>query len=469
MTSLLTTPPTRSAGRPVQIRLWERDLPAYVICFVSEVFWNMFSGNSKLLGFPIGPDRLLFGLGIMLLVLDPVEWKIQRLRLRPVHVSGIALALLAAMSGLAYGTLKTSFGFYAWLDRLTIPLLMFILAPVIFRNPDRRDLLLRVLVIIGLYLGVTAIFEVVGPHALVFPKFIMDPNVGIQFGRARGPFTESEADGLAMCQCGFAAAFAVTRLPGKWKPLSVLTVGLCAVGILLTLTRSVWIGSALGIAAVCLLTPALRKLLIPLAISFGVFIVVVLAVLPSVRSDASARAGTTRSLWDRQNTNDAAVRIVEQHPLTGVGWVRFLSVSEDYVRQARTYPITNINIEVHNVTLGRAAELGLPGAGLWVFAVLAGPCLVFIRRRPPGDLAGWAVVSMGGTCCWLVAINLSPVPYPLPNLLVWLMAGIALMPYLASPRARRVVDNTTQADDEAGQADNDNKGRRAISGDASTA
>ena len=422
----IRTPPTSS------LKLWNQDLPVYVLCFVGQVFWNMFAGNSKLLGFPIGPDRLLFGLGVVLMLLDPVALRQQKLRLRPVHVAGVAVAFIAAGSAFANGTFDKT-GFYAWLDRLTIPLLMFVLAPIVFRTAVRRDLLLRVLVVIGLYLGLTAIFEVIGPHALVYPRFIMDPNVGIQFGRARGPFTESEADGLAMVQCAFAAAFAATRLPGRWKQVSVLTVGACSIGVLLTLTRSVWIGSALGVAVVCLLTPALRKFLLPLAICFGLVIGVVLAVAPTVRSDASSQAGATRSVWDRENTDTAALRIIERHPLTGVGWVRFVDVSEQWVRQAHGYPITNINIEVHNVALGRAAELGLPAAALWVFSVLAGPCLVFFRRRPPGDLAGWAIVSMGGTCCWLVAINLSPVPYPLPNLLVWLMSGIALIPFLTRP------------------------------------
>jgi O-antigen ligase len=217
--------------------------------------------------------------------------------------------------------------------------------------------------------------------------------------------------------------------------LSVFTVGVCAIGVLLTLTRSVWVGSALGVAVVCLLTPALRKYLLPLAVGFAIVIGVVLSVVPSVRNDASERAGTTRSVWDRQNTDAAALRIIERHPLDGVGWTRFEQVSEDWVRQAHGYPITNIDIAVHNVALGRATELGLPAAALWVFSALAGPCLVFIRRRPPGDLAGWAIVSMGGTCCWLVAINLSPVPYPLPNLLVWLMSSIALIPYLTVARS----------------------------------
>ena len=141
----------------------------------------MFAGNSKLLGFPIGPDRLLFGLGVVLLLLDPVALRQQQLRLRPVHLAGFAVVLIAAGSAMSHGTFGKD-GFYAWLDRLTVPLLMFVLAPIVFRTPERRDLLLRVLVVIGCYLGLTAIFEVVGPHALVFPRFILDPNVGSNSG-----------------------------------------------------------------------------------------------------------------------------------------------------------------------------------------------------------------------------------------------------------------------------------------------
>jgi putative inorganic carbon (hco3(-)) transporter len=421
----------------------DRDLPAYTICFVIGIACNMLSGNSKLLGFPIGPDRIFFGLGLLLLVLDPVARRPLKLRLRPVHLAAIGLLILAAFSGFEHGTITTSLGFYAWLDRLAVPFLMFVIAPIVFRTPQRRDLLVKTLVLMGFYLGATAFFEMVGPHALVFPRYIMDPNVGIQFGRARGPVTESEADGLAMCQCGFAAAYAIIRLRGKWRYLAIMTVGLCSLGVLLTLTRSVWIGSALGVVVVCLLTPELRKFLIPLAAAIGIGVVVALVAQPAVRSDAAARAGTQLSVWDRQNTDAAAIRIVEEHPLTGVGWLRFVDVSQNYVRQARGYPITNIGIEVHNVTLGRAAELGLPGAGLWIFAVIFGPCMVFFRRRPGGDLNGWAIVSMGGTCCWLVAINLSPVPYPLPNLLIWLLAGLALSPY--TTRARRPSTTPTQA------------------------
>jgi O-antigen ligase len=289
--------------------------------------------------------------------------------------------------------------------------------------------------VIGLYLGATAFFEMIGPKALVYPRYILDPNVGIQFGRARGPFVASEADGLVMCQCGFAAAFAATRLPGWWKPVSRVTAGLCALGVLLTLTRSIWVGAALGVVLACVLTKGLRKYLVPLLAVGVVAVAVAFAVVPGLQTKAFARAASQRSLYDRQNTNAAALRAIERHPMTGVGWLRFIDVSQSYVRQDPKYPITNIHIEVHNVVLSRTVELGIPGGALWVLSVLAGPCLVLFRRAPPGDLAGWRIASIGGTGCWLVTIMFSPVPYPLPNLLVWLMSGLALIPYLSTPSA----------------------------------
>ncbi|HEX8508772.1 MAG TPA: hypothetical protein VF635_04655, partial [Propionibacteriaceae bacterium] len=150
---------------------------------------------------------------------------------------------------------------------------------------------------------------------------------------------------------------------------------------------------------------------------------------------------------DRQNTNAAALRVIEQHPLEGLGWVQFLQEGSDYVRQSPDYPITNVGIEVHNVALGRAAELGIPGGVLWVSTVLAGPVLMVMRRRSAAETQrrdddghGWRLVLVGVLVSWGIAAMLSPLPYPLPNLLVWLVAGVASGSYLVErSEAERVV------------------------------
>ena len=61
---------------------------------------------------------------------------------------------------------------------------MFAVAPIAFSRSEDRLLLMRTLALLGIYLGVTAFLEVIGPQSLVWPRYIMDPSVGAQFGRA---------------------------------------------------------------------------------------------------------------------------------------------------------------------------------------------------------------------------------------------------------------------------------------------
>ena len=62
----------------------------------------------------------------------------------------------------------------------------------------------------GLYLGITAFFEIVGPHALVFPHFILDIGWGTE--RAQGPFLEPTVNGVALFVCAVSSAIAL----GAW-------------------------------------------------------------------------------------------------------------------------------------------------------------------------------------------------------------------------------------------------------------
>lgn len=407
--------------------------PAYVVAFLAMILADTISGNSALLGFPLPPQRLLVVVGLILLALDRRVWSRLRLVLRPVHVAAAAFVGWALWSAAGVGTLTTSIGLYALLDRILVPVVLFVLAPVIFATERDRDLLLKTLTLLGLYLGITAVLEMFGPHALVFPRYIVDPNVGIQFGRARGPFVESEDDGLVMSACAFAAGVLVWRTAGRWRTVGVLTTIACAVGILLTLTRSNWIGAGLAAVITFAAVPHLRRYLPVAVVATTAAVAAMLAFIPPLAAKVSGRLDTQRSLDDRYNTNNAALRAIDAHPLTGIGWERFIAIGTDYVRQGSTYPITNVGIEVHNVFLGRAAELGIPATIVFVLMILLGPVRA-IARRAPGDLAGWRVLSVAVVVTWLVCSLSSPLPYSTANLLFWLLPGVTLAPYLAVPK-----------------------------------
>ena len=91
------------------------------------------------------------------------------------------------------------------------------------------------------YLGLTAFFEIVGPHQLVFPHFILNTGWGTE--RAQGPFIEPSVNGLALYMCAVSSVMALGDLEGQ-KPIGAgTTLFLCVLGLLFTLTRSAWVAA----------------------------------------------------------------------------------------------------------------------------------------------------------------------------------------------------------------------------------
>jgi putative inorganic carbon (hco3(-)) transporter len=401
--------------------------PAYLLLLLAGIALEVFSGNSQYLGFPIGPDRLCLAAALLLLALDPVALPEARLRARPLHLAMLLLLAWATLSAVAAGSLVSRAGLYGLLDRLgALPFLLFALAPALFGTTRRRNLLLAVLVGLGLYLGVTAVLEGTGANALVFPRYITDPALGLHYGRARGPFLEAVANGLVLALCGVAAGMGLALWRSRWSRAAAGTcLALCGVGVLLSLTRAVWLGAVCATVAVLVAVPRLRRWLVP-ALALGlVAVVALLLVVPGLSDKANARTADSRSEDDRRNANATAFRVIAEHPLTGVGWEAFAGAERDYLRQADTYPVTNTGIAVHNVPLSHAAELGLPAGLLWVAVLLVAVGRPLLRRSPSHEGQVWRAGLLAVAVIFLVVADLGPLGYALPNLLLWLFAGIA--------------------------------------------
>ena len=392
----------------------------------------VFSGQAALLGAPIPPDRVLVALGLGLVILGaPIvarrgsEGLAARAEgIEAVHIL-LGLTLLWAVgSALFAGSLLEPDGFFALFDSLgLIPFALFLVAPLVFRSERERRVLSAVLLVTGAYLGLTALFEAVGADALVFPKYILDPAVGIHAERARGPFVEAVANGLALYACAVAALVSLS----VWRStaLRVLAVGvaiLCGLGIIFTLTRAIWLASVVASLVALAADRRLRRFLVPSVAVAGVLVLVAVLLVSTLSQQAEQRAGDQLPLWDRLNTNAAAERMIAERPLFGFGWDRYSGANVDYLRQGEDYPLTGVGLDVHNVFLARAVELGLLGAALWLAAFLVAIGSPIVRGPPV--FTPWRLGLLAIAVHWVIVANFGPLSYAFPTFLLWLWAGV---------------------------------------------
>jgi putative inorganic carbon (hco3(-)) transporter len=391
----------------------------------------VFSGNWVQLGIPVAPDRALLlagALGIAWRAVGDPDW---RPRIRPVHWVLLAAALYAVGSAMFAGTLGQHDPLFALLDRFgLISFLLFLAAPVAFRTDRQRAHLLVGLVVVGAYLGITALLEEVDLNQLIVPDYITDPTVGIHFDRARGPFVEAAANGLALYGCAVAAVIAAARWRGRARQAAVAVGVLCLAGIIFTVTRQAWVGAAVGSLIGLGATPRLRTYALPL-IAGGVLLVLgSFAAIPGLQDRASGRASDQKPVWDRLNSDRAGVAMVAASPIVGFGWGKFLEDSGPYYKQAETYPLTTV-LTLHSVFLSNAVELGLAGAVLWAAGLLMAVGGAVFRRAPP-ELEPWRLGLIAYAACWLVVSNFTPLGYSFSNYLLWTWAG--LIAVAAAPR-----------------------------------
>jgi O-antigen ligase len=176
----------------------------------------------------------------------------------------------------------------------------------------------------------------------------------------------------------------------------------------------------------------LRRYVLPTLLVGAVAVVLLLFLVPGLESKASNRLDDQLPIWDRYNTNAAAIRMAEARPIFGFGWQTFQTKGPDYMRLAANYPLTGAGNEVHNVFLSHAAELGIAGSLLWTAAFLAGVGGAIVRRGPP-ELVPWRVGLLAVAVMFVVVANLGPLSYPFPNLLIWTWAGVAGSAYFLQP------------------------------------
>ena len=169
---------------------------------------------------------------------------------QPLHLAGpvtwplLGLLVLALCGVLAqpYDTATWSMFAARWL----VPFFLYQLAMYVFDNPESlRHFELFTLFVLA-YLSLIAVFFMVGMKDLILPRYILDEGLAIHADRARGPFLQAVANGLALNLLGLLAldSFRRKRLRGV---AGVFLLAALPLAIVATKTRAVWAAFAASI------------------------------------------------------------------------------------------------------------------------------------------------------------------------------------------------------------------------------
>ena len=396
------------------------------VTITAGIVVGIFNSHFHDMGIPFAADRLLLVAGVASVIAREVDaggfW---RLRGDPVHWLMALAAVYALTSALVAGTWDDSVARYALVDRYgLIPFAMFFVAPFAFRDARDRQILLVTLVVLGAYLGLLALIETVGPRSLIWPRYIDDRSIGIHYDRARGPFVEAAANGLVLFMCAVASVMATQLWRDRTaRAIAGVVAGLCALGILFSLTRAPWIGAVGGTLLALLAARETRRYVLPLVGVGVVLIAGAFLTVPGLQDRATSRTNDKLPVYDRQNSNDAALRMVDAKPLVGFGWGRYAYDSVPYYRLSPDIPLRGVR-EVHNIFLSNAVELGLLGALLWIAALAAAFGGAVLKRGPP-ELRLWKIALVALLFCWLMVAITNPLAFVMPTVLLWVWAGIA--------------------------------------------
>ena len=308
-------------------------------------------------------DRVALGLLILVVLLRACVLR-QPLRFGgPVTWPMLALLLLAF-----YGAVSQPNGDETWslfAAKWLVPFTLYQLAAYIFN--DERSLQkfeTFSLIVLG-YLSLIAIFFMVDATQFIFPRYILDEGLGYHADRARGPFLQAVANGVALNLLGLVAlnSFRRKRLRGVLAFLFLVALPLAIVA---TKTRAVWLSFAGSILVLLFFSPSRRLrracLCFVLAGSMGLAAVVTLVDRNTSLSDRLEERGP---VMFRMAIYQAGWEMFLEKPLAGWG-----TTSMQTELSRRISDFHQEQFFFHNTYLEIVVQYGLVGLALYFWMVV---------------------------------------------------------------------------------------------------
>ncbi len=313
-------------------------------------------------------------------------------------------------------------------------------------SESRLRHVLGAMVAFGAYLAVTGLCETAGLWSFVFPRYIADPNVGLHFGRARGPMVHSVTYGVYLSTALLALWQLLRTAPTRPRKLALAAlVPLFAAGLYVSLTRSVWMGAGIAALVVVAMTfPApWRRLAFGGAIAGALFLLVFkLDSIIGLQREGSV-ADTRNSVDMRGSFAYVSWLMFQDRPIWGFGFGQFPTAKLDYLADRTSdLPLEQIRGYVHhNGYLSLLTETGLVGLGLFLAVLTGWSRRAWLLSRDAAE-PDWAralgPLALGVFAIYATQLMFHELSYtPLDHALVFFIAGLTANLTTSAALARR--------------------------------
>jgi len=320
----------------------------------------------------ISMERFLFIVLLGMFILEAAFGKHKIFRWTLTEYSMSLFLLFAVISMISTGLIVKEGGKLKIGELLTgyiFPFSMFFISQSVYGDSEKREGLIKFLLLVGIYLGITAVSEHFDITKLIFPKYIMDPGFGIHFGRARGPFCQAAVNGTVL---GFAlcSSFYFLLAPIRkniWIACSFILLALLPLAIFFTYTRAVWLASALSFILV--LSFAFRKKKVAFILIIIILCVAAVVAIPFILSGDTVAAAFERAhdnapINDRLNLYTVYLDMFKEHPFLGIGFDSFFEKAPDYYGNVNSVFFRYGKLSPHDTFTNVLAEMGILGAAL---------------------------------------------------------------------------------------------------------
>lgn len=399
-------------------------------------------------------ERIILILISLFFVAEFLLVKRRRLLISSMEMAMIFVSGYIIFSMLAAGTTVSKEGgvsMGAFLNAYGIPFFMYFISKNVITDEKAIKKFFFFLSLIGLYLGLTGIFEYFNLKQFIFPRMIALEWVGKFHGRARGPFLQAAVNGTVIGMIIFTTfllfLFETSRLKKTFYIISLMCM---TVTLLLTLTRSSWLAFLIAIFVVPIFIPRLRRvfvssliILIVLSFILSVFVTINIRTFKT-ETDLYAEDATLiekivhrykakSSVEGRFDLLKMSFILFLEKPLFGHGYGALNELTKEYgisIQQATLdIDISRIG-SIHDTTVSNLVELGLVGAGLYlfiIFYILNGYRKMLHTKFQIGGFLGkeLTVMCLGTFIVFFVNAQLIDMRYFLfPNSLFFCISGI---------------------------------------------